>query len=831
VERARKRWGFLSSASLGEFVFFNLEAHDKRLTSTLSVFLEKELTVTMILPQSIGCKCLLILFACLALCNYPTKAFAEKAKTEEWQISADKITRFDNPQSIIAEGNVELIKLEKLPPVPPLKSAQLTDWSVLLEESPQKEETTAKDLEVKGTERVITKITIKADWIAYDVSLGTIKARGHIDIIAGDEKLVAEQAVVDLNRDTGTFTNATITRKKNQLHLEGKTVEKTGVNTYHIVDGWVITCKLENGEKPPWSFSGSDTKITQGGYAVMKNATFDIKGVPVLYSPYMVFPAKNARETGFLIPVISNSTNNGYGFNLPFFYNISDSADMTIFSEYYLKRGFMPGAEFRYVLKADDKGTLAANFIDDKLSDPSETKYYSDTGFTHTNSERYWIRGKIDKNFGNDWIARIDLDIVSDRDYLTEFNSGLYTGFKNSNYSFFQTYGRGFQNSTEDQRQNSISLLKSWTGMSLVTDLVGIDDVRITKDSPTPLWKLPGLDFTGSTPIRDSNFNFNWDANYVNYWRDEGIGGQRFDFYPKVSTPIPLGAYLESRAEFGLRETFYSIQTYGDGTWDQGDTPNRNLYNFHSEVGTTLTRDFDLPIGEFKGINHKLRPFVHYDYLPDVDQTKLPSFDRIDRIDPQNTITYGIDNFFSLFKNAKVQDISSTSDYSYFKIKQSYFLDDAISKSNSLITGISDEADKPLSPVNMKMGWRPISSLDVIYKTDLDVYGYGFITHGLESAYRNSRGDIFDIDYRYNKILDLEQINFHLKTQLLSNIAGEILFIHSLTQSQTNEQDISLTYQAPCWSVEMRSVNSPTDNGFMLIFNLSNISSPMSVPL
>jgi LPS-assembly protein len=787
----------------------------------------------MILPQSIGLKYSFPLLISLVFFVFPANGFAEKAATEEWQISADKITRYDNPESIIAEGNILLIKREKLPPTPPKKSADTTQWSVLLEEKPSAEETTPKDLATKAEPRIETRVTIKADWMAYDVTLGTIKARGHVDIVTPDEHLVADQAVVNLTRETGTFTNAKILRKQNELHLEGKTIEKTGVLTYHIIDGWVVTCKVAEGQTPPWSFSSKDTTITQGGYAVMKNATFDIKGVPVFYTPYMALPAKNARETGLLYPEFSASTNNGYGFNIPFFYNISDSADMTIFSEYYSKRGFMPGLEFRYVLKADDKGTFAASFLNDKLSDPSEIKYYNNTGFTHTNNERYWLRGKVDKTI-SEWVTRIDVDIVSDRDYLTEFNSSDYTGFRKSNSRFLDTYGRGFQDKTDDQRQSSVSILKSWTGMSFVTDLTAINDVRALTSSPTPLWKLPGMDYTGATPISDSDFNFNWDANYVNYWRKDGIGGQRFDFYPKVSTPVPLGPYLESRAEIGARETLYGVQTYGDGTWDQGDTPSRSLYNLHTEVGTTLARDFGLQINDFKGINHKLRPFVKYDYLPETNQDDIPKFDSIDRIAPANTFTYGIDNFFTLFKDPKNFDLSSTSDYSYFKIKQSYYLDDVrkniiLDSNNNFLP--TDEVDKPLSPVNMKFGWKPFRNLDIGYKTDVDVYGHGIITHGLETAYRSNRGDILDIDYRYNQLMDIEQINIYARTQLFFNLRGEILISRSMSESLTNEENIALVYQAPCWSMEVRSIKSPTDTGVMLIFNLANISTPLGMSL
>ena len=48
----------------------------------------------------------LALFA--SLLGHPTTNIAEVISAEEWNISADKMTRYENPPSIIAEGNVIL---------------------------------------------------------------------------------------------------------------------------------------------------------------------------------------------------------------------------------------------------------------------------------------------------------------------------------------------------------------------------------------------------------------------------------------------------------------------------------------------------------------------------------------------------------------------------------------------------------------------------------------------------------------------------------------------------------------------------------------------------
>ncbi len=812
--------------------------------------------MTFFLPHRTMLRKPLFFSVALAVTVCPFTGFAETVSTEEWQIAADKVTRFDNPESIVAEGNIILKKVRTLPPQVE-KKQNITEWASLLGENPVVEEVSGDKLATDAEPVQVTEVTIEADWVAYDVVMQSIKARGNIVIHNDEDTLYADKAEINLTGETGSFSDATIIRNEKDLHFEGEKIEKTGINTYHIEDGWVITCKVENGKTPPWSVHSSDTTIEPGGYAVMKHARFKIKNVPVFYTPYMIIPIKNTRQTGFLFPEFSNSGNNGFGLNLPFYIALSDSTDMTIYPQYYTNRGAMPGAEFRYVESETNKGSIMASYLSDQLTDPSETEYYSDTGFTHTNSDRYWVRAKADHTFGNDVVARADIDVVSDRDYLTEFNSGV-TGFSDSNEKFLETYGRGFDNKTEDERTNSLKLLKSWTGMSLEANLLAINDVRsedeeytvtTTRTSTDPntgeevtttttsgvadltdittpvgtyvdsttgetvtttakkrdssLWKLPSVNFTGSQPIGSNGLSFDWDADYVNYYRSEGIGGNRIDLHPTISTPIPVGQYLESRAEVGVRDTYYAINTNGDAEWENDTSQNRLLYDLYSVVETTLARDYNNANDSENGFTHEIRPYISYSFIPDVDQDDLPYFDSVDSIDAENGITYGIDNFFDLFGN-------STRQYAYFKIYQTYNFD-------------PEDADEPFDPITVKLGWKPVQLVSLAYKTTYDVYDSGFATQSVEGSIYNSRGDQFSLDYSFNEAADIEQINGYIKTHLLANWLTKIEVEHSISADETSEANFSLIYQALCWSVEFRTEYTPTDTAFMLLFNLANI--------
>jgi LPS-assembly protein len=781
-------------------------------------------------------------FFLLSACLLPTAyALAGAVKAQQWEITADKLTRYEDPPSVIAEGNVVLEKIENI--TRKKKKKKNSDWSDLLgEESGQAqaqatEEEQAGEEKAEPEEETTTKVitTIKADWMVYDMDLGTVKARGNLLIDVGPDQLTAEEGVVNLNQETGTFTNASIVRQYKDMHFEGRVIEKTGDVTYHIEDGWLITCKLKDGETPPWSFGASEADITDGGYAFLKNAVFRIKGIPVLYTPIMILPAKRSRQTGFLFPSISASDRDGFGMEIPFFVNLSPNSDITLYPQYLAKRGFMAGFEARYVLNQNSKGGFMANFLDDKLSDindPDNADYYNDGGFTHTNQERYWVRGKADQDIG-DWTTRLDLDIVSDRDYLTEFESGL-TGFTMTDQRFFDVFGRGFQNRTADERKNTFRALRSWdNGMSLQANLIGIDDVRADKTSPSPLWKFPEVNYSGLLPIMDTGVDFSWKANYLYYWRDEGVRAQRMDLFPRVTGSIPLSDYLETTFAAGIRDTaYFGIEANGDEAWvDTDSTQNRFLGDFRLEMGTTLMRDFGLAMGSATGLKHTFRPYVNYRYIPDVDQTDLPQFDGVDDVGDQNIVTYGLDNFFTL--SGLNQGKEYERDYGYLKLRQGYDIR-------------SSASDAPWTPLNMRFAYYPLKDARLIYRTDYDVYGDGFLKHSVEGHYRNSRGDLFSLDYLYNKnevtsydedglayteYADTSSIRAAVQVGLFYYFVAGYSLERSLEDSKTVQEKFNLIYNPSCWSVELASDYTPGNQKITLMFRLANIGSPFGLDM
>ena len=78
------------------------------------------------------------------------------------------------------------------------------------------------------------------------------------------------------------------------------------------------------------------------------------------------------------------------------------------------------------------------NFLDDQVS----KSLLLDQGYPFQTAERYWLRGRQDIVLPWNIEAKIDVDFVSDRNFLQEFSSGSTSYFDN-NAVFDRFTGRG----------------------------------------------------------------------------------------------------------------------------------------------------------------------------------------------------------------------------------------------------------------------------------------------------------------------------------------------------------------------------------------------------
>ncbi len=167
--------------------------------------------------------------------------------------------------------------------------------------------------------------------------------------------------------------------------IEGSKIEKVDTHRYTMERPFWTPCKCMD-EPAPWGFAASSIEAELGGYADVYNPVLQIKGVPVLYFPYLRVPLKNKRQTGLLLPSISNRKSSGFMYSQPLFLNLGDNMDSTITGDYIAKRGGKLGIEYRYRyrefsgidLRVD--GLRDRKWLDAKKLRDDSLEYYRELG-------------------------------------------------------------------------------------------------------------------------------------------------------------------------------------------------------------------------------------------------------------------------------------------------------------------------------------------------------------------------------------------------------------------------------------------------------------------
>jgi LPS-assembly protein len=720
--------------------------------------------------------------AAAILGNSYSASAADENQEVSWELSADRLTNDQESTAIIAEGDVVLKELGKEKPY--------------------------------GVE-------INADRLQYNTRSQQVEAVGNLRIRERYGEIRATKAAIDLEKRTGLFSEATLFRYENNLHLSGDLLEKTGKLTYHLENGKFTSCTTEEDEAPPWSIWSKDVKVDLSGYAKLKHATFRIKDVPVLYSPYLLLPALVGNKSGFLFPEFSKSERNGTGVVVPFFISLTPSYDTTIYGGDYSKRGTVLGAEFRYLAGLRSKGNFMVSYIDDSLKDTPDDEYKSD-GWLRTNSDRYWLRGKANHDFGNRLVGRLDVDVISDRDYLQEFKNGML-GFSRSNKYFIDEYNRGFQTETVDLRENTLQLSKVWSTTDLQTELSVIDDEQPGPVDETPVWAVPRITYSGLLPILKTPVDLTWGSEYVYFWRDEGIGAHRLDLFPQLNGPVNLSPYLEASYLLGLRETLYSVKTHGnlaEEQWTHDDFQSRAMYNAGFNLATTAVRDYDLSIGSFKSFRHAIRPGLFYTYVDDIYEDNLPQLDSKDDIGTINWLKYSLNNYFRVIRFD--DPVLFNNNFSSLEISQVYDF---------------DTSDHPFSDLYFELILRTFEDLYLLFETTVSMYGEGITLYSLETRYANQRGDIFNLDYRYknNPAIEapyfytksdedsLHEITSDFRSKLSTNFSAGYNLTYSFSTSSMVDSSFSLIYHPHCWEMEFTFSKTPDDKSFALMFSLSGL--------
>ena len=678
---------------------------------------------------------------------------------------------------------------------------------------------------------------LTADKVVLDQKSQDAVAEGNVRLISGKDVLNGSRLQINLKTETGELTEGSLFLHQNHLYLSGDSIRKTGPQSFSADEITMTTC---DGPDPDWRITGKGLQVTLEGYGFARHAALWAGKVPVLYTPYLIFPAKRKRQSGLLMPEMGYSDRKGGEFLQPVFWAINDSNDATFFAHYMTRRGVRAGFEYRYVLSQTAKGTMMADGLIDRQIDDGEGDSSDRWGFEEENTDlprpnrdRYWLRLKQDQDLFLGLKAKLDIDLVSDQDYLHEFASGT-GGFEETRDYFVNTFGRGLDDDDDSVRMNQLNISRVWRFYSFNTNMLWYDDVvkRRGDDFDQTLQRWPSISFSSiRQPLAGSPIQYNLNTGYVHFYRIYGMRGHRYDLYPRVYLPFRLFNVLSIEPSTGFRYTIwrtYNEDSAIDPDEADKDTFDRSLYDLKLDLNTELYRIFDAGPIENDRIKHSLRPQIVYDYTPEVDQADLPEFENhVDRIQRENLITYSLTNLFTL-RRAASPEVSSAApryiSFLRFKLEQSFDINKQ-----------KEDDPEPYSPIRAELDLTPGRYVGIDSDAQWSIYGDDMVQFNAAISLWNARQDKLWVDYRSTKELTddtgtvttegLESIRLGALLHVSQHWSINGAYERNLFDSKDIETSFGIGYRSQCWNMDLEIKIEEDNQSYQLKFDLLGLGS------
>ena len=540
-----------------------------------------------------------------------------------------------------------------------------------------------------------------------------------------------------------------------QLEINQRgTLELDGVN--------YTTCPPGSND---WMLQARDIDLdTRDGVGTARGVKLRFQGIPILYTPYLSFPIGDARKSGVLTPEIGSTSRGGTEIRVPYYWNIAPNYDATLTPRLLTDRGLQAQAQFRYLTRSMD-GQVNGEYLD------------NDSVFNDSRSFIGWRHRML---FGNGWRNRVDYRGVSDSQYFEDLGGSLSlasTTHLNRSISF-------------DYFTRSISLL------GRVQALQTIDDAIVPEDEPYR--RLPQLLLRGYWPDSMLGMNLGFDTEFVNFDRDVGVTGWRFNAVPTVELPFGTPGWF-IRPAATLDYTRYELDNTGPG---QRTDPSRTVPIGSLDIGIMLDRS----MGNSNRVQ-TLEPRLLYVHVPYREQSDLPVFDTItpdlslvqlyrknrylgpDRIADTDQVSVGV--------TSRIFDVQTGRELAAATIGQIRYL----SESGVLLPG-EEFSPNESSDYIAELRFLLLEDFNFDLGHQWGTAGSGTTQSEARLQYRPAGNKLLNIAYRFRRdSLEQGDVSWSWPVATSWNIVGR--YNYSFRDKEPLEEFFGVEYESCCWGLRL----------------------------
>jgi LPS-assembly protein len=299
----------------------------------------------------------------------------------------------------------------------------------------------------------------QADSATYDRDKGVVTLTGHVEFWQNGRVLLADRVTYDRNTDVATATghvvlldpdgqtvfsdhaeltggmkDGVLSGMRALLAQNGKLAangaRRTGGDINELSRAVYSTCNLcaKDPTRPPlWQIRArSAVQDVQHKMIEYRDATVEIYGIPVLYTPYLSHPDPSAkRASGLLVPSFGYSAHLGAFLEVPYYWVIDGQSDATITPIIASQNGPAVDAQYR---RRFNNGTLRIDAS--AASDDGPAGHVFAKGSFDLNDTWRWgfdvNRASSDK-YIRDFRVSGAQDVLTSQVYLEGFGQGAYS--------------------------------------------------------------------------------------------------------------------------------------------------------------------------------------------------------------------------------------------------------------------------------------------------------------------------------------------------------------------------------------------------------------------
>lgn len=284
------------------------------------------------------------------------------------------------------------------------------------------------------------KDTLYGEKASFNMESGDVLLEGSVRFIG--EGITVYASKIEYNMQTSKLEMSNARMITTEFSIVSSKMIRQSESLYYAKDAEFTTCRdcTES-----WLISGKEVFIEINQYVEINHALLKVKGVDVLYLPYIALPIKNQRESGLLFPRVSSRNIDGFHYEQPIFWDINDSLDFTFTPIFLSQRGYGMNLQYRQMLSQESWIEFNNKMVTDQIYFP-EARNTSPSG---KNYFRHFFELENHQQWTMDFSHHLKIMGSKDNDFYRDFN--YYT----EEYLFRNDVGAEF---TSDLRYEAFTL-------------------------------------------------------------------------------------------------------------------------------------------------------------------------------------------------------------------------------------------------------------------------------------------------------------------------------------------------------------------------------------